>query len=51
MLKKYGTYDAAVCDKARNTDSFMEMNSKIWRLRKKSAGIIVDEIMTGVEKK
>ena len=36
-----------VCDKARNTESFMEMNSKIWRLRKKYAGIIVDEIMVG----
>ena len=47
MFKKYGTYDDSVCDKARNTESFMEMNSKIWRLRKKYAGIIVDEIMVG----
>lgn len=47
MFKKYGTYDDTVCNKARNTESFMEMNIKIWRLRKKYAGIIVDEIMVG----
>lgn len=51
MFKKYGVYDPLVCDKARNTDSMMEMNSKIWKLRKRYAGIIVDEIMTGGAKK
>lgn len=51
MFKKYGVYDPLVCDKARNTESMMEMNSKIWKLRKRYAGIIVDEIMTGGAKK
>lgn len=51
MFKKYGVYDPRVCDKARNTESMMEMNSKIWKLRKRYAGIIVDEIMTGGTKK
>lgn len=45
MFKKYGIYDPTICEKARNTESMMEMNSKIWRLRKRYAGIIVDEIM------
>lgn len=46
LFKKYGVYDSSICEKARNTDSMMELNSKIWRLRKKYAGIIVEEIMT-----
>ena len=45
MFKKYGIYDPTICDKARTTESMMEMNHKIWRLRKKYANIIVDEIM------
>lgn len=46
LFKKYGVYDPNICDKARRTDAIMEMNSKIWKLRKKYATIIVDEIMT-----
>lgn len=45
MFKKYGIYDPDVCEKARTTEAIMEMNSKIWRLRKKYATVIVDEIM------
>lgn len=45
MFKKYGVYDRDVCAKARNTEAMMEMNSKIWRLRKKYARTIVDELM------
>jgi len=45
MFKKYGIYDPTICAKARTTESMMEMNHKIWRLRKKYANIIVDEIM------
>lgn len=45
LFKKYGVYDSEVCDKARDTEAMMEMNSKIWRLRKKYAPVIVDEIM------
>lgn len=46
MFKKYGIYDPNVCQKARQTDAIMEMNSKIWRLRKKYASAIVDEIIS-----
>jgi len=46
LFKKYGTYDPEICAKARNTEAIMEMNSKIWRLRKKYATVIVDEIMS-----
>jgi len=45
MFKKYGVYDSDVTDKARDTKAMMEMNGKIWRLRKKYASVIVDEIM------
>lgn len=45
MFKKYGVYDANITDKARDTKAMMEMNGKIWRLRKKYASVIVDEIM------
>jgi hypothetical protein len=45
LFKKYGVYDPDICDKARDTEALMEMNSKIWKLRKKYASIIVDEIM------
>jgi len=45
LFKKYGVYDQNVCEKARDTEAMMEMNSKIWRLRKKYAPVIVDEIM------
>lgn len=45
LFKKYGVYDKDVCDKARDTEAMLEMNSKIWRLRKKYASVIVDEIM------
>ena len=50
LFKKYGVYDSEVTDKARNTDAMLEMNSKIWRLRKKYASVIVDEIMSGDKK-
>jgi hypothetical protein len=45
MFKKYGVYDSDICAKARETKAMMEMNSKIWRLRKKYAKTIVDELM------
>ncbi|MEY3099145.1 MAG: hypothetical protein RIS63_33 [Bacteroidota bacterium] len=44
MFKKYGFYDAGICDKARQTKAMLELNTKIWRLRRKYAKIIVDEI-------
>lgn len=45
MFKKYGTYDHGVIHKARRTEAIQEMNQKIWRLRRKYAKAIVDELM------
>jgi len=50
LFKKYGIYDPYICDKARQTDAIMEMNSKIWKLRKRYATIIVDEVMAKAAK-
>jgi hypothetical protein len=50
LFKKYGVYDPQICSKARQTEAIMEMNSKIWRLRKKYSTIIVDEIMANGKK-
>jgi hypothetical protein len=47
LFKKYGVYDRDICNKARQTKAMLEMNSKIWRLRKKYARTIVDELMSG----
>jgi len=49
MFNKYGVYDQDVVLKARRTSSIDELNSKIWRLRKKYAKAIVDEIMVQKE--
>lgn len=45
MFKKYGVYDGRSIEKARASESMSEMNKKIWRLRKKYAKTIVDELM------
>ena len=44
-FKKYGTFDPHISAKARHTQSFKELNEKLWRLRRKYAKLIVDEIM------
>jgi hypothetical protein len=44
MFKRHGIYDEKIVNKARSTDSLNELNQKIWRLRKKYANIIADEI-------
>lgn len=44
-FKKYGVYDSEISQKARQTKAIQELNTKLWRLRKKYAKIIVDEIM------
>jgi hypothetical protein len=49
-FKKYGVYDPDLSAKARQTKAIAEMNTKLWRLRRKYAKIIVDEIM-GEEQK
>lgn len=44
-FKKYGTFDYDLVSKARTTKAFKELNEKLWRLRRKYAKLIVDEIM------
>lgn len=44
-FSKYGVYDGDITLKARNTKAMQEMNVKMWRLRKKYAKLIVDEII------
>lgn len=46
MFKKYGVYDQDIIAKARRTKAIDELNSKIWRLRRKYAKLIVDEVMS-----
>ena len=45
MFKRHGIYDEKIVTKARSTDSINELNQKIWRLRKRYANIIADEIV------
>lgn len=45
MYKKYGTFDSRISEKARMTKAMSEFNEKLWRLRRKYAKLIVDEIM------
>lgn len=45
MFKKYGTYDHNVVAKARKTEAVAEMNTKIWKLRRRYAKVIVEELM------
>jgi hypothetical protein len=42
---KYGIYDPELIEKARNTQAVQDMGEKIWRLRRKYAKLIVDEVM------
>lgn len=45
LFAKYGVYDRHALAKARDTSSMTELNQKMWRLRRKYAKIISDEIM------
>jgi hypothetical protein len=45
LFKKYGVYDHNIVSKARKTEAVAEMNTKIWKLRRKYAKAIVDELM------
>lgn len=47
MFKAYGVFDDAAILKARQSNQMTEMNKKIWRLRRKYAKLISDEIMNG----
>jgi aspartate-semialdehyde dehydrogenase len=45
LFKRHGTYDDEIVEKARQTQAFVDLNKKIWRLRRRYANIIVDEVM------
>lgn len=51
LFSNYGIYDHDIVKKARETDAIMEMNQKIWRLRKKYSKIIVAEVMDPSKKR
>lgn len=44
MYAIHGTYDSSLVEKARNSEAIIELNKKIWRLRKKYAREIANEI-------
>lgn len=44
MYERFGVYDPEITTKARDTRAMYEMNKKIWRLRKRYAKLIVDEV-------
>lgn len=46
LFKKYGIYDRHSIARARASSTMDEMNSKIWKLRRKYAKQIADELMT-----
>lgn len=45
-FERYGVYDPEIIRKARKTQAMQEMYQKLWRLRRKYAKLIVDEIVT-----
>jgi len=49
MFSSHGTYDSDIVHKARNTESIIELNKKIWRLRRKYARAIVNEVIEDEE--
>ena len=51
LFSQYGLYDHDIVKKARETDAIMEMNRKIWRLRRKYSKLIVAEVMDSTKKR
>jgi len=51
LFSEYGLYDHDIVKKARETDAIMEMNQKIWRLRRKYSKLIVAEVMSAPKKR
>lgn len=45
LFKKFGTYDNDSIRKARATKAMSEMNEKMWKLRRRYAKLIADELM------
>jgi len=46
LFKRHGIYDDQIILKARSSSTMNEMNKKVWRLRRKYANIIADEIVS-----
>jgi len=44
MFKRHNLYDHDLIEKARRSKAMSELNKKIWRLRRKYARLIVDEV-------
>lgn len=49
LFHQYGVFDNDAIIKARMSRQMMELNKKIWRLRRKYAKLIAEEIFRGVE--
>lgn len=49
LFNAYGVFDDDAIIKARMSSGLTEMNRKIWRLRRKYAKLIAQEIITGVD--
>jgi hypothetical protein len=47
LFREYGVFDNDAIIKARMSNQLTEMNKKIWRLRKKYAKLIAEEIASG----
>jgi hypothetical protein len=45
MFELHGIYDRDVIAKARETEAITELNKKIWRLRRRYAKLIIEEII------
>lgn len=50
LFKKHGIYDRHALAKARASNAMSEMNQKIWRLRRRYAKLIAEEILAGASK-
>jgi hypothetical protein len=49
LFNIHGVFDDDAIIKARMSKELIEMNRKIWRLRRKYAKLIAQEIITGIE--
>lgn len=45
LFQFHGLFDTHIVAKARQSEAFIEMNKKIWRLRRRYAKLIVQEIV------
>lgn len=50
MFTSYNTFDDDAIMKARMSEQLVELNKKLWRLRRKYAKLIAEEIMHGKNK-